>query len=158
MKLQPASKKEVRRIALGTLAGDGILIAGLFLLSQFGIGSFQLPRILLGVLGGSVVAVVNFAFMCLTIQRVVDIEDKKKMKAKIQVSYNFRMLFQGAWCVIALVVPGIHVLAGVTPLLFPTLTIYYLQAKGKLVTPSDRKNPEPLPEEEEEDHKESFEV
>lgn len=157
MKLQSASKKEVRRIALGTAAGDCLLIPGLFLLSQFGIGSFDLSRILLGALGGSVVAVVNFAIMCLTIQKVVDIEDKKQMKAKIQVSYNFRMLFQGVWCVVALVVPGIHVLAGVVPLLFPTLTIYYLQAKGKLVTPSDRKNPVDLPEEEE-DHKESFEI
>ena len=36
MKLQPASKKELKRIAKGVLICDGILIAGLFLLSQFG--------------------------------------------------------------------------------------------------------------------------
>ena len=41
MKLQPASKREIRRIAIGTAACDGILIAGLFLLSQFDIGSFD---------------------------------------------------------------------------------------------------------------------
>ena len=35
MKLQRASRKEIRRIALGTLVCDGIMIAGLFLLSQF---------------------------------------------------------------------------------------------------------------------------
>lgn len=157
MKLQPASKKEIRRIALGTAVGDCLLIPGLFLLSQFDIGSFDFLRIALGALGGSAVAIVNFTIMCLTIQKAVDIEDKKQMKARIQVSYNFRMLLQGAWCVIALVVPGIHVLAGVAPLLFPTLTIYYLQFKGRLVTPSDRKNPQELPEEEE-DIKGSFEI
>lgn len=156
MKLQPASKQEIRRISLGTAVGDCLLVLVLFLLSQFGIGTFTFLRILLGVLGGSVVAILNFTIMCLTIQKAVDIADKK-MKAKIQVSYNFRMLIQGVWCVVALVVPGIHVIAGVTPLLFPTLTIYYLQAKGKLVTPSERKNPENLPDEEE-DIKGSFEI
>ncbi|MDO5400893.1 MAG: ATP synthase subunit I [Eubacteriales bacterium] len=156
MKLQPASKKEVRRIALGVAVGDCILIPGLWLFSQFGIGTFRLLPILLGALGGSLVAVANFALMCLTVQKAVDIEDKKQMKARIQVSYNLRMLFQGAWCVIALIVRPIHVIAAVAPLLFPTLTIYYLQSKGKLVEPSDRKNPPQEPEDE--DHLESFEV
>lgn len=137
--------------------GDCLLIPVLFLLSQFDIGTFDFSRILLGALGGSAVAIVNFAIMCLTIQKAVDIADKKQMKAKIQLSYNFRMLLQGVWCVVALVVPGIHVLAGVAPLLFPTLTIYVLQAKGRLVTPSDRKNPQDLPEEED-DPKGSFEI
>ena len=35
MKLQAASKKEISRIAVGTLVCDVIMIAGLFLLSQF---------------------------------------------------------------------------------------------------------------------------
>ena len=48
MKLQAASKKEISRIAVGTLVCDVIMVAGLFLLSQFGIGKFALPRILLG--------------------------------------------------------------------------------------------------------------
>ena len=41
MKLQAASKKEISRIAVGTLVCDVIMIAGLFLLSQFGIGKFD---------------------------------------------------------------------------------------------------------------------
>ena len=60
MKLQSASRKEIKRIAVGTLVCDGIMVAGLFLLSQFGIGSFELSRILLGAACGSVVAIVNF--------------------------------------------------------------------------------------------------
>ena len=45
MKLQAASKKEISRIAVGTLVCDVIMIAGLFLLSQFGIGKFYILRI-----------------------------------------------------------------------------------------------------------------
>lgn len=158
MKLQPASKKEVRRIAAGTAACDVILVAGLFLLSQFGVGSFDLLRILLGAAGGSAVAVLNFAIMCLTVQSAVAIEDKKKMKSFIQGSYNGRLALQALWVVICIIVPQIHVLAGAAPLLFPNLVIFYLQARGKLVTPSDRKNPAPGEEPDEEDHLGSFEI
>ena len=41
MKLQAASKKEISRIAVGTLVCDGIMVAALFLLSEFGIGTFS---------------------------------------------------------------------------------------------------------------------
>ena len=34
MKLQPASQREVRRIAVGTLVCDVLMVAGLFLASQ----------------------------------------------------------------------------------------------------------------------------
>ena len=94
MKLQPASRKELSRIALGTLACDAVMIAALFVLSLVGVGSFDLLRILLGAVCGSVVAVVNFAILCLTVQSAVEIENKKKMKARFQLSYNIRLLLQ----------------------------------------------------------------
>ena len=72
MKLQSASRKEIRRIALGTLVCDGIMIAGLFLLSQFDIGKFELPSILLGAICGSVIAIVNFTILCLTVQMAAE--------------------------------------------------------------------------------------
>ena len=37
----------------------------------------------------------------------------------------------------------LNVFAAAIPLLFPNLMIFYLQARGKLVTPSERKNPPP---------------
>ena len=40
MKLQPASRKEIRRITLGTLVCDGILLIALFLLSLVGVAPF----------------------------------------------------------------------------------------------------------------------
>ena len=157
MKLQSASKKEIKRIAIGTAAFDVLLIAGLFLMSQFGMGTFTYS-VFLGALGGSVVAIVNFTIMCLTIQKAVDISEKKQMKAFIQGSYNGRLLLQAAWIVVAFLVPHFNVVAAAAPLLFPNLTIFYLQYKGKLVEPSERKNPPVDPDEESEDHLESFEV
>lgn len=133
MKLQAASKKEIKRIFFGTLILDALLIAGLFLMSQFGIGTFDLSRILISALIGSCVAVLNFTVMCLTIQSAVEMEDKKKMQAKFQLSYNARMILQSAWVVAAFLLPAFHFIAGAAPVLFPKITILYLQATGKLV-------------------------
>lgn len=157
MKLQSASKKEIKRVAVGTAACDVIMIAGLFLLSQFGMGTFSY-KIFVGALGGSIIAIFNFTIMCLTIQKAVDIEEKKQMKAFIQGSYNGRLLLQAGWIVVAFLVPHIHVIAAAVPLLFPNLTIFYLQMKGKLVEPSERKNPPAEEDEEPEDHLGTFEV
>jgi hypothetical protein len=142
MKLQPASRKELKRIALGTGSLDLIMVAGLFLLSQFGIGSFDLVKILISALCGSAVAIFNFALMCLTVQSAVGMQDMKKMKAKFQLSYNARMILQAGWAVIAFLVPGIHFIAGAAPVLFPKITILYLQFTGKLLPPDPPRNAE----------------
>ena len=135
MILQPASRKEVTRVTVGTLVCDVLMVAGLFLASQFDIGTFDLGKILLSAAIGSCVAVLNFALMCLTVQSALGMTDQKKMKAKFQLSYNARMILQAGWTVIAFLVPGIHFIAGAAPVLFPKVTILYLQAKGKLLPP-----------------------
>ena len=124
MILQPASRKELKRISLGTGAFDLLMIAGLFLL-----------KIVLSALCGSAIAILNFALMCLTVQSAVGMQDMKKMKAKFQLSYNARMVLQAGWAVIAFLVPQIHFIAGAAPILFPKITILYLQFKGKLLPP-----------------------
>ena len=159
MKLQPASRKEIGRIALGTLVCDGIMVAGLFLLSQFGIGSFPFFRILLGTACGSIVAVINFTILCLTVQQAVEIESKRKMKARFQLSYNIRLALQAVWVVACFLIPQIHFVAGAAPILFPNVVIFYLQSKNKLFPPSERSAAPVLSEEEEEDDQlGSFEV
>ena len=159
MKLQAASKKEISRIAAGTLVCDGIMIAGLFLLSQFGIGSFSVGSILLGALCGSLVAVLNFAILCLTVQSAVEIENKRKMKQRFQLSYNIRLLLQALWVVACFAIPQIHFVAGAAPILFPNVVIFYLQSKNKLFDPSEKPaSPAPMDDEEPEDRLESFEA
>jgi len=140
MKLQSASRKEIARISLGTLVLDLIMIAGLFLLSQFGIGTFDLGKIFVSALIGSAVAIGNFTLMCLTIQNAVGMTDMKKMKAKFQLSYNARMVIQAGWAVIAFLVPAFHFIAGAAPILFPNVIIYYLQFSGKLF-PKEEQQP-----------------
>ena len=160
MKLQPSSKKELSRIAVGIAVCDVILIAGLFLLSQFGIGTFSY-RIFLGALGGSLIALLNFTIMCLTVQSAVNYEDQKKMKAFFQASYNGRLLLQAVWVILCFVISHIHVVAGAVPLLFPTVIILYLQMKGKLMPadPPRAADPDLLKEEEQgEEHLGPFEV
>jgi len=156
MKLQSASQREVKRIACGTAVGSIALVAAMVLLSPLGIGTFDY-RVIIGAIGGYIVAVLNFALMCLTIQHAVSIGDQKPMRAFIQGSYNGRLLLQAGWIVAAYLMPWVNVFAAAIPLLFPNLMIFYLQVRGKLVTPSERKNP-PLEEMEElEDYKGPFE-
>ena len=157
MKLQPASKKEIKRIAIGTGICDLILLAVLFVLSLEGLLTFNYT-VFLGVLIGSCVAILNFTIMCLTIQKATGIDDQKQMKAFIQGSYNGRLMLQAGWVIVAILIPHFQVVASAAPLLFPNLTIFYLQSKGKLVEPSDRKNPPADEQDEPEDRLESFEV
>ena len=156
MKLQPSSKKELRRIAVGIAVCDVLMIAGLFLLSQFGIGTFPIGKILVGAAGGSAIAILNFTIMCLTVQQAVNYEDQKKMKAFFQASYNGRLMLQAVWVVICFAVPFIHVIAGAVPLLFPSVIILYLQMHGKLMPPDPPRDPAKAILEEEEDEEENL--
>lgn len=139
MKLQPASRKEITRITIGTLVCDAILITALFLLSLVGVGQFETGRILLGAVCGSVIAVLNFTILCLTVQSAVGMENKRKMKARFQLSYNLRLLVQAAWVVAAFLIPQIHFVAGAAPILFPNVVIYFLQFTGRLL-PKEEQN------------------
>lgn len=153
MKLQPASKKEIKRIAAGTALLSVLMIAGLFVLSLVGVGTFSY-RIFIGAIGGSVIAVLNFTVMCLTIQKATEIEDKKRMRAFIQGSYNGRLFLQAGWVIVCFLVSHIHLLAGAAPLLFPNAIIFYLNAKGKLMPPDPPRDPSAATKEEEEDETE----
>ena len=138
MKLQPASQREVKRIAVGTLVCDVLMVAGLFLASQFDIGTFDLGKILLSAAIGSVIAVLNFALMCLTVQSAVGMADQKQMKAKFQLSYNARMIIQAGWVVAAFLLRGhVHFIAAAAPVLFPHVVILFLQFTGRLMPKSE---------------------
>lgn len=150
MKLQPASKKEVKRITRGVLVCDGIMIAGLFVLSLVGVGTFSY-RVFIGAVGGSLIAILNFIIMCLTIQSATEIADQKRMKAFIQGSYNGRLILQAAWVVVCIMVSHIHIIAGAAPLLFPHAIIFYLNSRGKLMPPDPPRDPSKVPDEDEEE-------
>ena len=123
MKLQAASKKEILRIAIGTAICLAIMLTVFFVLSLFRIAPFDYKVILSGFVGG-MIAVLNFTLLCLTIQSAAQIQEKKAIKARMQVSYNLRLLLQAAWVVAAYLIPCFNVVAAALPLLFPTVVIF----------------------------------
>ena len=137
MKFQSASRKEIRRVALGVGVCGGIVIAALFLLSLAGIGTFRPLPVFLGAACGSAVAIGNFALLCLTVQTAAETEDRRAMRRKFQLSYNLRLLVQAAWVVACYLIPQIHFIAGAAPILFPNLVVYYLQFRGRLISPGE---------------------
>ena len=80
---------------------------------------------------GAAVAVGNFAGICIVCQKVIDEQDEKRRKATLQASYNVRMLLQAVWIIVSIGAPCFQPFAGVLPLFFPRVTIYYLQITGK---------------------------
>ena len=154
MKLQPESKKELTRIACGTAICTAVMWVIFAALHLVGWAKFD-STVILGSLIGSAVAIGNFAGICFVVQKIIDEPDEKKRKATLQLSYNSRMLLQAGWVVVAIAAPCFQPFAGVLPLFFPRITIYYLQITGKykpLAAPQEpvdvsvEDDPEPAPE------------
>ena len=154
MKLQPESKKELTRIACGTAICTAVMWVIFAALHLVGWVKFDYT-VVLGSLIGAAVAIGNFAGICLVCQKVIDEQDEKRRKATLQASYNVRMLLQAVWIIVAIGAPVFQPFAGVLPLLFPRVTIYYLQITGKYkplapagpsVDVSVEDDPEPAPE------------
>lgn len=160
MILQSASRKEVRRIAIGSGICCAAEVAAFWLLSELGIGTFSY-RVVTGALGGTLTGILNFVLMCLMIQKATEIDDEKLRKAQVRNSYSFRKLIQVLWIVAAFLIPGVSLLAAIVPLFFPNLVIYYLQMRGKLFpadATAERKPaaPSPASSEEEEEQEEDL--
>ena len=122
--VQPAIKTETKKVAIGT----GICLVLMWII--FFVLHMVLPEkvpfdytVILGGICGSIVAVLNFFFMGLTVQKVVDTEDEDAAKLKMKSSYSRRMLMQMVWAVLAITLPCFHLVAGVAPLLFPSIAI-----------------------------------
>ncbi len=136
MKLQNASRKEILRISIGAAVCFVLMEAAFFALSLLRVGKFDYTVVLGGVIG-TLLAIANFTVLCLTIQNAAQTADKKQMKAHFQLSYNIRLMIQAGWVVAAFLLPWFNAIAAALPLLFPTVVIYFLQSRGKLVAPGE---------------------
>jgi hypothetical protein len=128
MKLQPAVKTETGKIAIAT--GVGVLI--MFLV--FFVLHMVLPdwapfdiKVILGGIGGFLVAVGNFFWMALTVQKVASMDDEKAARSTMGVSYRYRILMQLLWGILAIVVPVFNPVSGLVPLFIPSL---YIKLRG----------------------------
>lgn len=130
MKIQPAVKTETGRIALGTGIGVFIMFFVFFVLHmvvpQDAPFNLAVPfdyKVILGGIGGFLVAVGNFFWMAITVQKVASMEDEKQARSTMGVSYRYRTLLQLLWVILAIVVPVFNLVAGIVPLFIPSLVI-----------------------------------
>ena len=127
MKLQKAVKDETVFCASGALIVSAIMVLAFFgrNIAVPGQVPMGLP-VILGAAGGCAVAAGNFFLMALTVQKVAGIENYDQAYRSMQVSYRYRTFLQLIWCVLCMVLKFINPVAGILPLLWPSLLI-----KGK---------------------------
>ena len=130
MSIQPAVKTETGKIAIGTGVGVLIMFVVFFVLhmvipqdAPFNLAVPFDHRVILGGIGGFLVAVGNFFWMAVTVQKVASTEDESKARQTMGVSYRYRTLLQLLWVVLAIVVPVFNLVAGIVPLFIPSLFI-----------------------------------
>ena len=125
MKLQKAVKRETVSVAVGTGIGC-IAVIALFLILHliFPESTVKVDyRVVLGALCGGAVAVANFFLMALTVQSVVNVENRDDALRMMRISYRNRMLMRGLWVIIAIIAPCCNYVAGIIPLFIPGVVI-----------------------------------
>ena len=119
--MQPAVKQETKNVAVYTVVGV-VLMWLVFLVLHLAMPE-KVPfnyTVILGGLGGGAVAVLNFLWMGLIVQKAAaKAGDQDAVKTLVKGSYSQRMLFQMLWVIIAIAAPCFHYAAGIIPLLFP---------------------------------------
>lgn len=118
--VQEAVKKETKRVAVITVIGVALMWI------VFGVLHIAVPEkvpldytVFLGGAVGGLVAVLNFFFMGLAVQKAASASDEDTARMNIKASYSQRMMLQMLWVILAIVAPCFHFVAGIVPLLFP---------------------------------------
>lgn len=134
-KIAPAVRKETKRVLCITAIGVVIMFA------VFAGLHFAMPdkvpfdyKVILGGLGGGCIAVLNFFMMGLTVQKITSMEDEGMARQQMKASYSRRMMLQILWMIAAIAAPCFQFVAGLVPLLFPSLGLKLLTVTGKLNT------------------------
>ena len=118
--VQPAVKKETKRVVMITGAGL-ILMWILFMILHFTMPD-KVPfdyTVILGGIGGGVIAVLNFFLMGLAVQKAASATDEGTARMKLKASYSQRFMMMILWVIVAIVAPCFQFVAGIAPLLFP---------------------------------------
>ena len=138
--IQPAVRKETRPVAIGT--GICVVLMWVVFAILHAVTPEQIPfdyTVILGGLGGGIIAVLNFFLMGLTVQKVVSLEDEGQARNKMKASYSQRMLLQLLWGIAAIAAPCFQFAAGLLPLLFPNIVIKTMGILGTKKQPSSEK-------------------
>ena len=118
--VQPAVKKETKRVVM--ITGAGLILMWIL----FAILHFTMPdkvpfdyTVILGGIGGGVIAVLNFFLMGLAVQKAASATDEGSARMKLKASYSQRFMMMILWVIVAIVAPCFQFVAGIAPLLFP---------------------------------------
>ena len=118
--VQPAVKKETKRVVMITGAGL-ILMCILFSILHYTMPD-KVPfdyTVILGGIGGGMIAVLNFFLMGLAVQKAASATDEGTARMKLKASYSQRFMMMILWVIAAIVAPCFQFVAGIAPLLFP---------------------------------------
>lgn len=127
IEVHPAVRKETVRVAASTAVCVALMWIAFAVLHVMMPERFPMGyTVFLGGLGGGLVAVLNFLLMGLAVQKVVEAEDEETARVQMKASYSRRMMLQMLWVVTAIVAPCFHFVAGIVPLLFPSVGIKIL--------------------------------
>ena len=118
--VQPAVKKETKRVVM--ITGAGLILMWIL----FAILHYTMPdkvpfdyTVILGGIGGGMVAVRNFFLMGLAVQKAASATDEGTARMKLKASYSQRFMMMILWVIAAIVAPCFQFVAGIAPLLFP---------------------------------------
>ena len=118
--VQPAVKKETKRVVM--ITGAGLILMWIL----FAILHYTMPdkvpfdyTVILGGIGGGMIAVLNFFLMGLAVQKAASATDEGTARMKLKASYSQRFMMMSLWVIAAIVAPCFQFVAGIAPLLFP---------------------------------------
>lgn len=124
IKMQPEVAKQTKKITVITIGG--LLLMWLVFLILHQTMPEKVPfdyTVILGGLAGSVVAVLSFLQLGLTVQKAVSTSDEDQARLAMKSGYSQRMMIRTLWVIAAIVAPCFHFAAGILPLLFPNTGI-----------------------------------
>ena len=131
--IQPAVKKETQRMVVITAVGVTLMWIIFAVLHFIVPGTVPFGyTVILGGIGGGLVAVLNFFWMGLTVQKVAAATDEGSARTKMRASYTQRMLFQLLWVVAAIIIPCFQFAAGIVPLFIPSIGIKFLGMTNRI--------------------------
>ena len=124
MKLQKAVKKETGIIATSVAVGVLVMYLVFFCLHMVvpDWAPFDI-KVIIGGIGGYLVAVGNFLGLAVSVQKVASIEDEDRARKTMGVSYRYRTMIQFLWVILSIVLPFINPVAGIAPLFVPSIVI-----------------------------------
>ena len=117
--LDPAVRKETAYVGVWTLLLS-LIMEAVFLV--FGWWDWS---VLLGNLGGAVIAVGNFFLLGLTVSRALSSGKPEEAARKVKATASLRLIGMGAACALLVGVAKTNVFATIIPLLFPRIGIMF---------------------------------